>query len=106
MRAGVGLGMIRVYYIYCACIEIHLRSSGITSGRWGTPVLEDTSIWTEPRGCPDLSLLVTERAGTKALTLVLLLPLAAQKPINRPGWWKGKFASFQVPAAGKGKVPD
>ena len=59
MRAGVGLGMIRVYYIYCAFIEIHLRSSGITSGRWGTPVVEDTSIWTEPRGCPDLSLLVT-----------------------------------------------
>jgi len=21
--------------------------------------------------------------------------LAAQKPINRPGWWKGKFALFQ-----------
>ena len=22
--------------------------------------------------------------------------LAAQKTINRPGWWKGKFALFQV----------
>ena len=23
---------------------------------------------------------------------------AAQKPISRPGWWKGKFALFQMPA--------
>ena len=23
---------------------------------------------------------------------------AAQKPINRPGWWKGKLALFQMPA--------
>ena len=22
--------------------------------------------------------------------------LAAQKPINRPGWWEGKFALFQM----------
>ena len=29
--------------------------------------------------------------------------LAAQKPISRPGWWKGKFALFQIPAtAGRG----
>ena len=34
---------------------------------------------------------VTERWG-------LQLP-AAQKPTNRPGWWKGKFASFQMLAA-------
>ena len=106
MRAGIGLGMIQVSYIYCAFIDLHLRSSGIRSGRWATPALEDTSIWTEPSWCPDLRHLVTERVGTKALTLVLLVPLAAQKPINRPGWWKGKFASVQVLAAGKGKVPD
>ena len=24
--------------------------------------------------------------------------LAIQKSINRPGWWKGKFALFQMPA--------
>ena len=24
--------------------------------------------------------------------------LAAEKPITRPGWWKGKFALFQMPA--------
>ena len=24
--------------------------------------------------------------------------LATQKSINRPGWWKGKFALFQMPA--------
>ena len=24
--------------------------------------------------------------------------LTSQKPINRPGWWKGKFAFFQMPA--------
>ena len=24
--------------------------------------------------------------------------LAAQKPVNRPGWWKEKFALFQMPA--------
>ena len=86
MGAGDGLGMIQVYYIYCAFIELHLRSSGIRSRRWGTPVLEDTSIWTEASGCTDLSPLVTERVGTWALTLVLLLLLAPQKPINRPGW--------------------
>ena len=28
--------------------------------------------------------------------------LAAQKPINRPGWWKGKFALFQMLATGAG----
>ena len=28
----------------------------------------------------------------------------AQKPVNRPGWWKGKFALFQTPATGGGKV--
>ena len=25
--------------------------------------------------------------------------LAVQKPTNRPGWWKGKAAVFQMPAA-------
>ena len=24
--------------------------------------------------------------------------LTTQKPLNRPGWWKGKFALFQMPA--------
>ena len=28
--------------------------------------------------------------------------LYAQKRINRPGWWEGKFALFQTLAAGKG----
>ena len=28
--------------------------------------------------------------------------LAAQKPINRPGWWKGKFALFQMLATWAG----
>ena len=37
--------------------------------------------------------------------------LTAQKPINRPGWWKGKFAVFQMRATGgwwhlsKGQLP-
>ena len=31
--------------------------------------------------------------------------LAAQKAINRPGWWKGKFVLFQV-AATVGGDPD
>ena len=26
--------------------------------------------------------------------------LTTQKPVNRPGWWKGKFALFQMPATG------
>ena len=30
--------------------------------------------------------------------------LAAQKPVNRPGWWKG--ALFQMPAIGWGKMAD
>ena len=29
-------------------------------------------------------------------------PLATQKPIKRPGWWKGRFALFCRPAAGVG----
>ena len=29
--------------------------------------------------------------------------LAAQKPVNRPDWWKGKFALFQMPATGGGQ---
>ena len=28
--------------------------------------------------------------------------LATQKPIKKPGWWKGKFALFQMPATGGG----
>ena len=28
--------------------------------------------------------------------------LGAQKPVNRPGWWKGKFAFLQVPATVRG----
>ena len=28
--------------------------------------------------------------------------LTAHKPINRPGWWKGKFALFQTPATARG----
>ena len=32
--------------------------------------------------------------------------LAPQKPINRPGWWKGKFALFQMPATGNGVDSD
>jgi len=28
--------------------------------------------------------------------------LAAQKPINKPGWWKGKIAIIQKPATGGG----
>ena len=39
--------------------------------------------------------------------------LTAQKPVKRPGWWKGMFALFQVPATGgegsrhlpKGRLP-
>ena len=27
--------------------------------------------------------------------------LAPQKPVNRPGWWKGKFALFQIPETGR-----
>ena len=26
----------------------------------------------------------------------------AEKPVNRLGWWKGKFALFQMPATGGG----
>ena len=29
--------------------------------------------------------------------------LAAQKPINSPGWWKVKFALFQMLATGGGE---
>ena len=29
--------------------------------------------------------------------------LATQKPVSRPGWWKGKFALFQMPATGVGE---
>ena len=29
--------------------------------------------------------------------------LTAQKPIERPGWWKGKFALFWMPATGVGR---
>ena len=32
--------------------------------------------------------------------------LAAQKPVNRPDWWKGKFALFQMPATSGGRVMD
>ena len=28
--------------------------------------------------------------------------LADQNPINRAGWWRGKFALFQMPATGRG----
>ena len=35
---------------------------------------------------------VTERCGYWLL--------AAQQPINRPGWWKGKFTLFQIWATG------
>ena len=48
--------------------------------------------------------------------VVLLLPkvcgvwlLIAQRPINRTGWWKGKFALFQMlatPQLGGGRVAD
>ena len=42
------------------------------------------------------ALSVTERWGVQLLT--------AQKPINRPGWWKGKCALFQMPATkGEGR---
>ena len=36
---------------------------------------------------------VTERCGVWLLT--------AQKPVNRPGWWKGKFALFQMLTGGQ-----
>ena len=29
--------------------------------------------------------------------------LAAQKPVKRQGWWKGKFALFWMPATGGGR---
>ena len=38
--------------------------------------------------------IVTDRGG--------VLLLAAQKPINRPGWWKEKFALFQMLATEAG----
>ena len=38
---------------------------------------------------------VTERWGVRLLT--------AQKPINRPGWWEGKFALFQPAPKGEGR---
>ena len=36
---------------------------------------------------------VTEKCGVWLLT--------AQNPVNRPGWWKGMFALFQMPATGR-----
>ena len=45
-----------------------------------------------------------------ALYLLLLLLkggiqlLATQKPINRLGWWKGKFVLFQTLATGVGRA--
>ena len=50
-------------------------------------------------------------AGTVVLVVLVVIMLlkgvwvrllAAQKPINRPGWWKGKFALFQMLATGAG----
>ena len=41
------------------------------------------------------------RLLTKGVCGVKLL--ATQKPVNRPGWWKRKFALFQMLATGEGE---
>ena len=45
-----------------------------------------------PSVCVCVCVCVCGRAGEG------VQPLAAQKPVNRPGWWKEKFALFQMPA--------
>ena len=67
-----------------------LRVPGFGRGRWALApgskgeIQLSTTFWT----CED-SHLVTQ-----------------PKPLKRPGWWKGKFALFWMPARGGGAVPD
>ena len=47
---------------------------------------------------------VIEKLQTVTERFVCGFPLlAAQKRVNRPDWWKGKFALFQMPATGAGE---
>ena len=73
-----------------------------------TVCLSDSSIFTEKKKCtllyPQTTHTVTNRCGVWLLT--------TQKSINRPGWWEGEFALFQMPATGgegrhlsKGQLP-
>ena len=56
------------------------------------------------RACP----VVMETLGMlpKGARVCELCLLAAQKPINSPGWWEGKLALFQMPATGGGRAAD
>ena len=51
-----------------------------------------------------LLLIMSKRWAPKSVTkrIVWVRLLAAQKPIKRPGWWKGRFALFQTLATEAG----
>ena len=56
------------------------------------------------RACPVVSEML--RMLSKGSCVCELCLPAAQTPINSPGWWKGKFALFQMPATGGERVAD
>ena len=68
---------------------------------------EQAFLWHAGRWLDLRNTLGEKNLTSKSKYHMILLPkecgiqlLATQKSINRPGWWKGKFALFQMPATG------
>ena len=87
MCPGVGL------LGHTVALFLVLEGTSIPLSIMATPVYIPANSATE-RSFPH-AFSVTERWGVQLLT--------AQKPINRPGWWKGKFALFQPAPKGEGR---
>jgi len=77
------------------------RLKQLSSSSSNTSTNPNTNSNTNPNPNPNPNIILTlillpkECAGVRLLT--------AQKPINRPGWWKGKFALLPMPALGLGE---
>jgi len=72
---------------------------GQNTSKTRTRTAQDTE-----RACPVVN--ETLRMLSKGASVCELCLLAAQKPIDIPGWWEGKLALFQMPATGGGRVAD
>ena len=83
-------------------------SSCITQGAqlsalWQPSVVVTGCGWREVQEAGDICILMADSCCCIATKRVYgFWLLAAQKPINRPGWWKEKFALFQTPATDAG----
>ena len=84
------------------CIKTCTGREEIPGPRWPTETWDSLPLLLSKQsmkeGLGEIEMCSLKLGGIRLLPMLLkgIQLLAAQKPINRPGWWEGKFALFQM----------